>query len=136
MTGSAPGHSVDSEVLESITARFAPMPPDGIAPPDLADMIQLRIGTLVAETSWPEISALTGVQNANGDQRAITMAFSAIEAAARERHNLTRRIMIRVHVPPGFGDRLAERLRPGNLRRGRSTWLVWGERGERWTEEP
>lgn len=137
MTSAAPRDVVPrGEVLERIVARLAPMNPDGIDPPRGEDTVQLRIGTLVAETSWPELSELTGVPNARGDTAAVVVAFPAIERAARQRHGLTRRLMIRVWEEPDFGDRLMERLRPGAGRRARSEWLVWGDRGGRWSEEP
>lgn len=140
MTGTAPeGAALRGDVLERIVVRFAPVPPNGIDLPAGADVVQLRIGTLAAETSWPEISELVGVANAKGDLSAITVAFPAIQAAVRERHGLTRRLMVRVWAEAGLGERLMERFRPGGLRDSRREWLVWGDRGDRggrWREEP
>jgi hypothetical protein len=137
MTGNPPRDLADrTTVLERITARFVQMPPNGIDPPSDEDTIQLRIGTLFAETSWPEISELVGVPSARGDTDAVAAAVPEIQEAARRRHGLTRRLMIRVWARPELGERIMNRLRPGSHRDGQRAWLVWGERGGWWREEP
>ncbi|MDQ1287227.1 MAG: hypothetical protein QG622_792 [Actinomycetota bacterium] len=128
--------TVNSEVLERIAGRFEPVPPNGLGLPEDPDTIQLRIGTLAAGTNWAEISELLGVPEAKGDPEGINVAFPAIQEAVRRRHDLARRLMIRVWEEPGLSDRLMDRVRPGSLRRVRSDWLVWGEGAGRWREEP
>jgi hypothetical protein len=125
---------VRSEVLDRIAARFTPMPANGIDPPHGRDTIQLRIGTLVADTSWTEIAELTGVSDAHGDPDIVVAVFPAIQEAVRRHHGLTKRLMIRIWEEPTFSDRITNRLRPGSLQRRGREWLVWG--AGHWHEEP
>ena len=137
MAGTVPGDiTLVDEVLGRIVGRFTMMAPNGIEPPSTRETIQMRIGTLVAESTWAEIAELTGVPDPRKDTDAVGAAFPAIQAAIRGRHDLTKRLMIRVWTETGLTDRLVDRLRPGSLHRGQSEWLVWGTNAERWTEEP
>lgn len=124
------------QILARITSRFAPLPPNGFTLPEDRNTIQLRIGTLGAETTWAEISELTGLSDPQGSPETLTTVFPAIESSIQQQYDLTKRLMVRIYEEPGFGDRLVERLRPGSLRNSQSEWLVWGERAERWREEP
>ena len=137
MAGGTPGRvALVREVLARIVDRFAAMPPNGIDPPATGEAIQLRIGTLVAATTWAEIAELTGVPDVQGEVAVIEVAFAAVEAAVRDRHALTRRLMVRIRTEPDLVERLVDRLRPGGRRRGRGEWIVLGPGAERWTEEP